>query len=147
MEGIVVSHIRSSSPGYRQVWDLREEILRIPIGLSLKNEDLSGDWEDDIFIAKHNDQIIACLMLHPIGKKQVQFRQMAVCNEWQGKGVGKLLVVSAEKFCFDKGCRKIILHARKVAVGFYEKLGYSISGNEFVEVGMAHYMMEKHMPA
>ena len=86
-------------------------------------------------------------MLHPIGKKQVQFRQMAVCNEWQGKGVGKLLVVSAEKFCFDKGCRKIILHARKVAVGFYEKLGYSISGNEFVEVGMAHYMMEKHMPA
>jgi predicted GNAT family N-acyltransferase len=35
------------------------------------------------------------------------------------------------------------MHARKTAVGFYEKLGYKRIGNEFLEVTIPHYAMEK----
>jgi predicted GNAT family N-acyltransferase len=35
------------------------------------------------------------------------------------------------------------MHARKSAVGFYEKLGYHIASEEFMEVNIPHYMMEK----
>jgi predicted GNAT family N-acyltransferase len=35
------------------------------------------------------------------------------------------------------------MHARKSAAGFYERLGYNISGEEFKELTIPHYIMEK----
>ena len=147
MDTIAISAIRYTSPKYSGVWDLREEILRRPIGLSLRNEDLSRDKVDDIFIAEHNSNVIACLMLHPLEENCVQLRAMAVYAGWQGKGVGKLLVQSAENFCLQKGYKKIVLHSRKVALGFYTGMGYTICSDEFTEVGIPHFMMEKFIVA
>ena len=144
-ENIAISYINSSSPKYGQVWELREEVLRKPIGLSLKNEDLGWDNDDVMFIAEHNEKVIGCLMLHDIGNNVMKLRQMAVYNNWQGKGVGKELVQAAEQFCFQNGYNKIALHARKEALGFYQTLGYSIYGDEFTEVGIPHFAMEKQL--
>ncbi len=147
MDTIAISAIKSTSPKYSGVWDLREEILRRPLGLSLRNEDLSRDKEDDIIIAEHDNIVIACLLLHPLEDNNVQLRAMAVYGGWQGKGIGKLLVQSAEKFCMQKGYMKIVLHARKVALGFYSGMGYTTCSDEFTEVGIPHFMMEKFIAA
>jgi predicted GNAT family N-acyltransferase len=37
----------------------------------------------------------------------------------------------------------LCMHARKTAKGFYEKLGYAVTGDEFMEVTIPHYIMEK----
>jgi predicted GNAT family N-acyltransferase len=37
------------------------------------------------------------------------------------------------------------MHARKNAVGFYEKMGYRVKGPEFLEVSIPHYEMEKEL--
>jgi predicted GNAT family N-acyltransferase len=37
------------------------------------------------------------------------------------------------------------MHARKTAVGFYEKFGYQVSGNVFEEVTLPHFVMEKDL--
>jgi hypothetical protein len=140
-----ISHITSSSPEYREVWELREAVLRKPLGLSLVNEDLSRDHQDTIFIAKHQDQVVGCLLLHRLDAGQVQLRAMAVAHHCQGQGVGRNLVQAAEVFCKQQGFAKIVLHARKVAMGFYVALGYSAYGDEYIEVGIPHYMMEKHL--
>ena len=42
-----------------------------------------------------------------------------------------------------RGFTRFVLHERVSAVGFYEKLGYSIVGGEFVEVAIPHQKMEK----
>ncbi len=39
----------------------------------------------------------------------------------------------------------MIMHARKTAVGFYEKLGYKVTGKEFVEITIPHVVMEKKL--
>jgi N-acetylglutamate synthase-like GNAT family acetyltransferase len=143
MEKIAVSRIRSSSPQYPRVLALREEILRVPLGLSLKNEDLSRDLINDIFIAEHANAVIGCLQLQEVDKDSIQLRAMAVSNEWQGKGIGRLLVKAAEDFAIENKYEKVVLHARKVALGFYATLGYTIYGDEFIEVGIPHFIMEK----
>jgi len=51
----------------------------------------------------------------------------------------------AENIARDAGYKKIIMHARKTAIGFYEKLGYTVTGNEFTEVSIPHYVMEKKL--
>ena len=143
---IAISRINLSDPRYQQVWELREEILRKPLGLSLKNEDLSRDKINAIFIAEQDGVVIGCVFMEPLNKNEIQLRAMAVYNDWQGKGVGRLLVQGAEEFAWQDGFGKIILHARKVAMGFYHSLGYVNFGDQFTEVGIPHFMMEKKRP-
>ena len=38
-----------------------------------------------------------------------------------------------------------LMHARANAVGFYEKMGYKVIGDEFIEVTIPHYVMEKRL--
>jgi predicted GNAT family N-acyltransferase len=70
---------------------------------------------------------------------------MAVANSLQKNGVGKGLIQFAEQFALQKNVNKIEMNARKYAVGFYEKLGYNIIENEFLEVGIPHFKMEKQI--
>jgi predicted GNAT family N-acyltransferase len=49
----------------------------------------------------------------------------------------------AENVARDRGYKKLSMHARKSAIGFYQKLGYEIVGEEFEEVTIPHYEMQK----
>lgn len=140
---ISVVEINTSSPEYKEVFDLREEILRKPIGLSLHNEDLSRDHTDIILAGRHEGRVVACLMLHNLGDGVLQLRQMAVYPEYQGRGAGRALVKAAEELARERGYTKMILHARKTALGFYASMHYTMHGEEFMEVGIPHYHMEK----
>ena len=51
----------------------------------------------------------------------------------------------AENVARERGYRMMTMHARKSAIGFYEKLGYKIYGNEFVEVTIPHFEMHKKL--
>ncbi len=147
MNDITISIISSASPKYQPVFDLRDEILRKPLGLSLKDEDMSRDHKNIIFIAEHNDKIIGCVLLEPKDPGTAQLRAMAVYNEWQGKGIGKMLVQALEDYAWQNNYKKIILHARKVIHPFYLSMNYTIVGDEFKEVGIPHFHMEKAEPS
>lgn len=145
MEDIIIRQVGVATPEYDQVWQLRETILRQPIGLSLKNEDLSDDAKDIIVTALHNNKVIGCLMLHPKDGTIIKFRQMAVYNEWQGRGIGAKLMNAAEHIAETEGYKKIVLHARVTAKNFYSKLGYATTSGVFSEVGIDHVVMEKQL--
>jgi predicted GNAT family N-acyltransferase len=70
---------------------------------------------------------------------------MAVDDSIQKKGVGAKVLLFAEQTAKERGFNKIILHARKVAAGFYLKYNYTIKGGEFTEVGIPHFEMEKEI--
>ena len=122
---------------------LRSEILRKPLGLFFTEEELEKEKDDILMGAFEDDRLLGCCLLSPMDKMTVRLRQMAVPNNMQGKGVGRALMIFAENIARDLGYRKLCMHARTTAKGFYEKLGYSVSGNEFMEVTIPHYIMEK----
>jgi len=138
-----VKEIFITDPEYGQVYELREELLRKPLGLSLENEDLSADRTDHILAAINDDKVIGCVMLQPKEGSMIKLRQMAVAAAWQNKGIGKLLVEAAEELARSKNYTHIILHARDIAEGFYKKLGYKTTSDTFTEVGIPHVVMEK----
>jgi predicted GNAT family N-acyltransferase len=70
---------------------------------------------------------------------------MAVHNSLQGKGIGATMMNFAENVARDRGFKTLTMHARKTAVGFYQKLGYHIHGEEFEEVTIPHYEMRKKL--
>lgn len=141
---IHIKQVNVDDADYPQVYDLREEVLRKPIGLSLKDEDMSGDRLDIILAAYDGEKVVGCLMLHPTEKADVRkLRQMAVAPECQGKKIGQQLVLAVEALLKKQDVNKIVLHARQTAIGFYEKLGYKITSGIFTEVNIPHVIMEK----
>jgi len=128
---------------YQQMVNLRLEILRKPLGLSFDAADLEKEKEDVLMGAFEDEKLLGCCLLTRMDQHTMRLRQMAVPNSMQGKGIGRALMIFAENIARDLGYKKLCMHARKTALGFYEKLGYSANGEEFIEVTIPHYIMEK----
>ena len=125
--------------------NLRMEILRKPLGLSFTPETLEKEKEDILIGAFDDEKITACCILTKIDSSIIQLRQMAVHPKMERNGLGASILAFAENIARDAGFRILIMHARKTAVGFYEKQGYEIHGDEFLEVSIPHYEMRKKL--
>lgn len=128
---------------YDQMVSLRYEVLRKPLGLEFTNEDLEQDAHDILIGAFDDDVILACCILSKVDDKTCRLRQMAVKNTLQGKGIGGNLLIFAENIARERGFTSLHMHARQSAVGFYEKLGYHVCSDEFLEVSIPHFEMKK----
>jgi predicted GNAT family N-acyltransferase len=131
------------SPEYQQMVKLRYEVLRKPLGLSFSQNELEKE-KDNLFIgAFEDDQLLGCCMIVKENTHKAKLRQMAVLNKLQGKGIGRALIQFAENLARDHGFSTISMHARKMTVPFFEKMGYKVSSDEFMEITIPHYKMEK----
>ncbi len=130
---------------YRQMIKLRDEILRKPLGLSYSSEELEKEKDNMLIGAFEDDDMLGCCMLVEENPETVRLRQMAVLNDLQGKGIGRALMNFAENLARDRGYKVMSMHARKNAIGFYEKMGYKVTSNEFTEITIPHYVMEKKL--
>jgi predicted GNAT family N-acyltransferase len=135
--------IDHNSQEYDKMVGLRMQLLRQPLGLVFDPKELAREKDDILIAAFEEDQILGCCLLTKTEPETVKLRQMAVLNNLQGKGIGRQMMRFAENVARDYGNRKITMHARKEAVGFYEKHGYKKIGNEFIEVTIPHFVMEK----
>lgn len=140
-----LKQIEHGSKEYQQMVNLRMDILRKPLGLTFTKEELAKEAEDILIGAFEEDKMLACCMLTKSDDRSVRLRQMAVQNNLQGKGIGASMMNFAETIARDKGFKKLTMHARKTALGFYEKLGYKVTGDEFTEVTIPHFVMEKKL--
>jgi len=122
---------------------LRIDILRKPLGLNFTEDELAKEKSHILIGAFEEEKMLGCCMLLKMEDGSVRLRQMAVLNNLQGKGIGRALTQFAENIARDIGYKKITMHARKPVTGFYEKLGYRISSEEFLEITIPHYEMEK----
>jgi predicted GNAT family N-acyltransferase len=130
---------------YQQMIDLRNEILRKPLGMELEGIDIDADKENILIGAFEEEKMLGCCMLVKDGDIGVVLRQMAVRNQLQGKGIGRALMEFAETIARDIGYREISMHARSSATGFYEKMGYITTGDEFEKLSIAHILMKKRI--
>jgi GNAT superfamily N-acetyltransferase len=130
---------------YRQMVKLRDDVLRKPLGLGFTPQELEEEKDNMLIAAFEEDDILGCCMLVEENPQTVRLRQMAVLNDLQGKGIGRALMNFAENIARDQGYKVLAMHARKNAIGFYEKMGYKVAGDEFMEVTIPHYLMEKQL--
>ena len=77
---------------------------------------------------------------------QLQIRGMAVLQEFQGKGYGRLLVNEVESYAKKVKSNLIWFNARENAANFYKIMGYEIYGSLFDIAGIGlHYVMYKQI--
>ena len=138
-----IKQIDHSSKEYDLMVQLRYDILRKPLNLNFDAADLEKEKDDVLIGAFDDDRILGCCILTQVSEQEIRLRQMAVQNNLQGKGVGASMMHFAENISRDKGYKIISMHARVTAIGFYKGLGYNITGEEFFEVSIPHFRMQK----
>lgn len=133
------------STDYAKALKLRDRVLRQPLGLNFTEAELKKDEHDIHFGLFEGENILACLILSETPGKRMKMRQVAVDDANQGKGLGGQLSQAAEQYALQHGFNVMFCHARKTAAPFYQKMGYRIVGDEFTEVNIPHYEMEKDL--
>lgn len=130
----------------QETYEIRLSVLRNNIDLPYKFE---GDEEGSTFHlgAFYEKKLvgIATFMksnLEAFDVEQYQLRGMATLPEVRGMGAGKKLINKALEILEEREITVLWCNARKEALGFYESLGFKITGEEFQvsKVG-AHFKM------
>ncbi|MDE2249528.1 MAG: GNAT family N-acetyltransferase [Xanthomonadaceae bacterium] len=80
---------------------------------------------------------VGCGRLTPAHK----IGRMAVLPPWRGQGVGKALLRELIARARSLGWPEVALDAQVGAIGFYEREGFQVCGEEFEDAGLAHRRM------
>jgi len=141
---ITYRNITTADPEYSSEKALRNRALRVPLGLTLSDADIAGEERQTHLVALDDaGAVVACVLLVIPGDGSAHIRQMAVEERFRNRKIGAGLIAYAEQTARGMGIRKIRMHARVYAHGFYERLGYRAVGDEFIEVTIPHIEMEK----
>lgn len=139
---------KAHTPGeIEAIIDLRCKILRDPWQ---QPRDTATDANEaqsvNAYIANEQGQVIACGRLQENEEKTGQVRFMAVDNDYQGQGLGRLVLNFLEQEARTMDLHTVELQARENAVEFYKNSGYTIREKSFLLWGIIqHYLMEKKM--
>jgi ribosomal protein S18 acetylase RimI-like enzyme len=135
-----------------QTRPLRQIVLRP----NQKAEDLVYPGDDSIdcyhagvFI---DEQLVSIATVYPEAKKDEpsenawRLRGMATLPEFQGKGLGQLLLENCMEHIRSKGGKTLWCNARIKALEFYRRLGFRTIGDTFdiPDIGL-HYVMERDL--
>lgn len=136
--------INTTDDEYVSLLELRNNVLRKPLGLDISNDDLSDESQCQ-HIAYYTDEarLVACVKIRKVENTLFQISQMAVLPDYQNQGIGSKLLREAESLIRDQGGSAISIESRKQAIPFYSGNGYSISGNIYNKVGIPHRRMKK----
>ena len=138
------------TPNTQAEWDayyqLRWEVLRKPWNQPVGSE---KDADENAFYhvaAFEGEKILGVGCLKMINDQEAQIRFMAVANSLQRKGVGVSLMNALEVHAFSRRATKVVLHAREIAVPFYEYCGYTIIEKSYLLFdSIQHYLMSKEI--
>lgn len=128
-------------------YDLRYRVLRAPWG-QVKGSEQSPDEAKHQHFAFFDEQakILGVGRLDLIDHQTAQIRFMAVDQDEQYNGIGKNLMRHMELAAKASGVQEIILHAREIALPFYNKLGYQLVEKSHLLFGeIQHFLMRKKL--
>ncbi|MEX0741116.1 MAG: GNAT family N-acetyltransferase [Pseudohongiella sp.] len=134
------------SEAYERAWQLRQTVLREPLGLTLEPGERASEAEQRHFGLFTDDlELAGCISVVPMPDGTAKLRQMSVNPRMQGIGLGRTLLANVEILLAAQGFHRLYMHARNSAIGFYQKLGYQTEGDPFVEVTIPHIRMSKSL--
>ena len=90
-------------------------------------------------------QTVATGRLLPSEHGQAKIGRMAVLRVLRGTGQGGRILQALCEQALARGDTEVFLHAQRSSQGFYNKLGFSVVGEPFMEVGIAHVSMSKRL--
>ena len=123
---------------------LRHDVFCVEQGVPVYEELDGRDGEGVHLVAVSDGVLLATCRLLFVGPT-VQFSRLAVRQSARRQGIATALLALADEETRAGGARRIVLHAQTYARSLYEAAGYEPRGRIFMEAGIEHIAMEKHL--
>lgn len=135
-----------SSTLYKDALDIRKVVF-----IHEQNVDESleiDDLEDKALHVIGYKENKACCTARLIEKENglLKIQRVAVLKDYRKKGIGLLLLQEIERLAKDTfGANKLLLDSQDHAIPFYQKSGFSVYGDGFLDANIPHHHMEKRL--
>jgi ribosomal protein S18 acetylase RimI-like enzyme len=130
---------------YRDELMLRWEVLRKPLGMPPGSEVIPEEMECIHLLALDEKKIVGCVLFHPESDHLGRIVQVALSEDYRGKGCGRKLLQMLEQHVAKKGTQEMYLYAREEYQPFFERMGFHYDGSSFFRYGAPCRTMKKSL--
>ena len=110
-------------------YSVRIEGLNRAFHISLREEFDEKDADGTNYVVVLDDGYpVGTCRFYEISPSAVSLGRVVVLPEYRGKNLGRRMLEEAERWIKELGYREIRVDSRIPAVGFYQKLGYALTG-------------------
>lgn len=124
--------------------EIRKTVFVDEQGFENEFDDTDGYAFHAVLFSEDNFPI-ACGRLYSSDGKRFIIGRIAVLKQFRRMGLGEKIVTSLENKAGELGGTETELSAQVRAKGFYEKLGYSPFGEEYLDEYCPHIAMRKKL--
>lgn len=126
---------------FQQELDLRDSVLRRPLGRVSSCDEQAHDNDGNHFVAIRGREVLGCPGLYIKWPCVALLRLMAVRESERGRGVGSQLVAFAVEWAIANRFGEFEGEVRVAAAKFYERCRFRAEGAEYVRHGVPHLKM------
>ena len=124
--------------------------LRVQVFVREQDVPLSEEFDEHDESAVHavaliEGRVVGTGRMYELPSGETQIGRMAVEPRHRRDGIGGLMLAYLEAQAGQRGVREVILHAQTYVQSFYERHGYVVDGEPFMEVDIEHVRMVKRL--
>ena len=137
--------IKSSHPDFDKVKQIRTEVFTYEQGANVGEEfDGFDSNEKTLYALVYKDgEPSATGRIAELSPQCCKIGRIAVKKSQRGYGLGKVLVESLLKKCYDLGYKTVKVDSQLHAVDFYKKSGFTPTGEKtIIDRGIEHLPMQ-----
>lgn len=116
---------------------IREAVFIVEQGVPPELEWDADDHDAVHFLAFEGDFAVGASRLLPDG----QIGRVSVLKDWRGLHIGEMLMQATIAEAERRDLKRQMLTAQAHAIRFYERLGFRVASEEFLEAGIPHVDM------
>lgn len=128
----------------QDAFTVRSEVFIVEQHVPLSIELDACDNESIHFVGYHHTKPIAASRLR-FTDQSGKLERICVLKAYRNQSYGKQLIEFMESEIIQEGYYEALLNAQTHAISFYERLGYTIYSNEFLDAGIPHVSMKKEL--
>lgn len=139
---VAIRSLNSGEPAFRHAADIRRRVFVDEQGVSEADE-----WDGLDGAARHlllemgGEPAATLRYLHEDG--WIHIGRVAVLPRFRSFGLGRAIMEYCLAEAEREGAARFYLNSQADKAGFYEKLGFAVSGGEFTDAGIPHVRMER----
>lgn len=123
-----------------EVFKIRKEVFQVEQQVSEEIERDALDQEAIHVLVYSGKKAVATGRILYDGN-EYKIGRIAVLKEERGKEYGDFVVRLLVDKAFVSGAKEVLLGAQKQVIGFYEKIGFEVYGEPYMDAGIEHMHM------
>ncbi|MGV3722358.1 MAG: GNAT family N-acetyltransferase [Actinomycetota bacterium] len=131
-----------SDEEYQAALRVRRLVFVQEQGGPLEDEPDQHDATARHFVMVHADEVIGAARIYQPEAGLTKIGRVCLLPERRGEGLGELLMRELLRYAASLEAARIVLDAQCYAIPFYERLGFRVVGEEFLDAGIPHRRME-----